>query len=57
MSSARWSTHTLDPGPHRVTIQATARFHDPSYAAVWSQPGADDEFAALRALLLRGLRA
>jgi len=41
----------------RAVFQATARFHDPSYAAVWSQPGTDEEFAALRSLLLRGLRA
>lgn len=41
----------------RAVFHATGRFHDPAYAAEWSRPGIDEAFAAVRALLLRGLRA
>ncbi|MHA6759373.1 TetR family transcriptional regulator [Streptacidiphilus sp. PAMC 29251] len=40
-----------------TVFQATARFHDPAYAATWATPAADQEFAALVGLLLRGLAA
>jgi AcrR family transcriptional regulator len=36
---------------------ATCRFHDPLYAAQWADPGIDAAFAAVRALVLRGLAA
>ena len=38
-----------------TVFQATARFHDPAYAATWLAPTADRDFAALVGLLLRGL--
>ena len=41
----------------RAVFHATARFHDPAYASEWSRPGIDEAFAAVRALILRGLRA
>ncbi|TDT95583.1 TetR family transcriptional regulator [Streptomyces sp. 846.5] len=41
----------------QIVFQATGRFHDPVYAAVWSAPTADRDFAALVGLLLRGLAA
>lgn len=41
----------------RAVFQATARFHDPSYATEWSRPGVDEDFTSVRALILRGLRA
>jgi len=41
----------------RAVFHATGRFHDPGYFAVWERPGVDDDFAAVVALLLRGLRA
>ncbi len=40
-----------------AVFSATARFHDPAYAAEWSKPGAEQDFAAVRALIVRGLRA
>ena len=39
----------------RAIFDATSRFHNPSHAAEWSNPGVDQAFAALRTLLLRGL--
>jgi hypothetical protein len=41
----------------RAVFHATGRFHDPTYAAEWSKPGIDEDFAAVRELILRGLRA
>ncbi|MFE3632851.1 TetR family transcriptional regulator [Streptomyces sp. NPDC059168] len=41
----------------RAVFQATGRFHDPCYAREWRQPGIEEEFTAVVALLLRGLRA
>ncbi|OEU88010.1 TetR family transcriptional regulator [Streptomyces abyssalis] len=41
----------------RAVFQATGRFHDPAYAAEWSRPGIDEDFAAVRTLVIRGLRA
>lgn len=40
----------------RALFQATARFHDPSHAKDWEQPGVEDEFEAVVDLLVRGLR-
>ncbi|MDX3238786.1 TetR family transcriptional regulator [Streptomyces sp. ME03-5709C] len=36
---------------------ATARFHDPAYAAEWFAPDIDAAFCAVGELILRGLRA
>ncbi|WP_049565957.1 TetR/AcrR family transcriptional regulator [Streptomyces sp. SBT349] len=41
----------------RAVFQATARFHDPSYALEWSRPAVDSDFEAVRTLILRGLTA
>ncbi|RAJ70085.1 TetR family transcriptional regulator [Streptomyces sp. Amel2xB2] len=41
----------------RAVFHATGRFHDPAYAAEWSRPGIEDDFASVRELVLRGLRA
>ncbi|MDJ0344616.1 TetR family transcriptional regulator [Streptomyces sp. H10-C2] len=41
----------------RAVWDATGRFHDPAYAAEWSQPGIDAAFDAVCDLLLHGLRA
>ncbi|MFE2375576.1 TetR family transcriptional regulator [Streptomyces sp. NPDC059398] len=40
----------------RAVFDATGRFHDPVYAAEWSRAGIDDDFTAVRDLLLRGVR-
>lgn len=40
----------------RAVFDATDRFHDPVHAADWSDPGIDEAFEAVVALLLRGLR-
>ncbi|WP_066942539.1 TetR family transcriptional regulator [Streptomyces lushanensis] len=39
-----------------AVFAATARFHDPAYAAEWQKPTIDDQFSAVCDLLLRGLR-
>jgi AcrR family transcriptional regulator len=41
----------------RAVFDATARYHDPVYAADWSRPGVDASFAAVCALVLAGLGA
>jgi AcrR family transcriptional regulator len=41
----------------RAVFDATDRFHDPVHAAEWNAPDIDDAFAAVLALVLRGLRA
>ena len=41
----------------RAIFYATARFHDPSYAAEWNEPGLDAVFDNLWALIARGLAA
>ncbi|MEU0550158.1 TetR family transcriptional regulator [Micromonospora sp. NPDC005979] len=41
----------------RALLQATARFHHPSHRTEWDEPGLDDDFDAVVALLLDGLRA
>jgi AcrR family transcriptional regulator len=48
----------VDPaGTGKAIFYATARFHDPSYAAEWNDPGLDAVFDDMWALILRGLRA
>lgn len=41
----------------RAVFDATARFHDPAYAAEWSLPGIHDAFEAVCTLVLNGLAA
>lgn len=41
----------------QAVFDATARFHDPAYAAEWRKPAITAEFTAVSDLLLRGLRA
>jgi AcrR family transcriptional regulator len=41
----------------RAVFDATARFHNPAFAAAWSDPGIDAAFAGVWALVLAGLRA
>lgn len=41
----------------QAVFDATARFHDPAYAAEWRNPAIGAEFTAVSELLLRGLRA
>ncbi|MEV7599499.1 TetR family transcriptional regulator [Kitasatospora sp. NPDC089797] len=41
----------------RAVFDATAPFHDPAFAATWSEPAADARFAAVWKLVLGGLRA
>ncbi|MFG3137960.1 TetR/AcrR family transcriptional regulator [Streptomyces sp. NPDC048211] len=41
----------------QAVFDATARFHDPAYAAEWQKPAIAAEFTAVSDLLLRGLRA
>jgi AcrR family transcriptional regulator len=41
----------------RAVFQATSPFHDPVYSPHWSDPGVEADFAALRDLIRRGLRA
>ncbi|MFI5748089.1 TetR/AcrR family transcriptional regulator [Streptomyces sp. NPDC051644] len=41
----------------QAVFDATARFHDPAYAAEWQSPAITAEFTAVSDLLLRGLRA
>jgi AcrR family transcriptional regulator len=40
----------------QAIFYATARFHDPSHAAEWNDPGIDTVFESVWALILRGLR-
>jgi AcrR family transcriptional regulator len=41
----------------RAVFDATARFHNPAHAASWDEPGIDDAFEGVYALVLGGLRA
>ena len=41
----------------RAVFDATSRFHNPVHAPHWSDPGLDAEYAAVRELVLGGLRA
>ncbi|MEV0096641.1 TetR family transcriptional regulator [Streptomyces sp. NPDC050738] len=40
----------------QAVFSATARFHDPGYAAEWRRPTIEAEFSAVSGLLMRGLR-
>jgi AcrR family transcriptional regulator len=44
-----------DPTRARALILATARFHDPRHAASWGEPGIDDDFEAVWALLAQAI--
>jgi len=47
-----------DPGvAARAVFDATARFHNPAFAAAWSEPGIDEAFAGVWSLVLAGLRS
>jgi AcrR family transcriptional regulator len=53
---ARGEFADVDPvGTGKAIFYATARFHDPSYAAEWNAPGLDAVFDDMWALMLRGL--
>jgi len=39
----------------RAIFYATARFHDPSHAAEWNEPGVDQAFEDVWTLIMRGL--
>jgi AcrR family transcriptional regulator len=53
---ARGEFADVDPtATGKAIFYATARFHDPSYAAEWSDPGLDAVFDDIWALVLRGL--
>jgi AcrR family transcriptional regulator len=39
----------------RAVFDATSRFHNPAFAAQWSDTHIDDAYAAVRSLVLRGL--
>jgi AcrR family transcriptional regulator len=41
----------------RAVFDATARFHNPAFAAGWSEPGIDQAFERVWSLVLAGLRA
>jgi AcrR family transcriptional regulator len=47
----------VDPAPTgRAIFYATARFHDPAHAAKWIEPGVDQEFEEVWALIERSLQ-
>jgi AcrR family transcriptional regulator len=53
---ARGEFANVDPAATgKAIFYATARFHDPSHAAEWSDPGLDAVFDDIWALVLRGL--
>ena len=53
----RGEFETDDPAAAgRAVLDATARFHNPANAADWSDPGIDEAFERVWALLLDGLR-
>ena len=53
---ARGEFAAVDPGQTGQAIfYATARFHDPSHASEWNDPGIDAVFDSVWALILRGL--
>ena len=41
----------------RAVLDATARFHNPAFAAEWADPGIDAELDGVWAIVIRGLRA
>ena len=53
---ARGEFAAVDPArTGQAIFYATARFHDPSHAAEWNDPGIDAVFESVWALILRGL--
>ncbi|KUJ70652.1 TetR family transcriptional regulator [Streptomyces albus subsp. albus] len=53
---ARGEFSVTDPATAaRAVWDATGRFHDPVYAAEWSEPGTEAAFTAVCDLVLRGL--
>jgi AcrR family transcriptional regulator len=44
-----------DPNTARALFDATARFHDPRHAHEWAQPGTDEAFENLWALLAQAI--
>lgn len=40
----------------RAVFDATTRFHNPTHAAEWSEPGIDDAYERVWGLVLAGLR-
>ena len=53
---ARGEFATVDPArTGQAIFYATARFHDPSHAAEWNDPGIDAVFENVWTLILRGL--
>jgi len=55
---SRGTFTALDPAvTARAAFDATLRFHDPSHAREWEQPGIEAEFNAVVDLVLHGLRA
>lgn len=56
--TARGEFAPVDPqAAARAVFFATARFHVPSYAAEWNDPGIDALFEDIWALIIRGLMA
>jgi AcrR family transcriptional regulator len=55
---ARGDLSVADPAvAGRAVFHATTRFHNPVHASEWSDPGIEDAFEAVFALVLRGLGA
>ncbi|HWN71683.1 MAG TPA: TetR family transcriptional regulator [Haliangium sp.] len=55
---ARGELSVADPAvAGRAVFNATTRFHNPIHASEWSDPGIDDAFEGVWALVLRGLGA
>ena len=53
---ARGEFASTDPATAgRAVFDATARFHNPTHAPEWSDPGIDAAFEGVRSLVLRGL--
>jgi AcrR family transcriptional regulator len=53
---ARGEFAAVDPAETgKAIFYATARFHDPSHASEWNDPGIDAVFDSVWALILRGL--
>jgi AcrR family transcriptional regulator len=53
---ARGELAAADPATAgRAVFDATARFHNPTHAPEWANPGIDPAYEAVRSLVLRGL--
>ena len=56
--AARGEFRVEDPAAAaRAVFSATSRFHNPAHAGEWSQPGIDQDFEGVFALVLGGLGA